>query len=142
MSDVDSLSPHERELMDLLGSEPYHGIVQTILGHPEALASVDEINHFAPSHSRDTVEGAIGDLVDADILAAYGRPLNRDEDLPTTFFGFTEYGIELLGEFNYLNGVPATRAIYEATEKPKRIQRHQTAPRPSLPDAVQAALRF
>ncbi|OAQ52504.1 hypothetical protein HTG_12845 [Natrinema mahii] len=133
----------QRELMALLSQETRHGIVQALLGHPEHLASVDEINHFVPSKSKKTVEEQIDVLVDADILESYEYPPNRDRrGLPWKFYGFTEYGTGVLGDFNYLKGVPMARAVHRKTRTPEKIERHETAPRPPLPAPVRATFRL
>lgn len=133
----------QRELMELLSQETRHSIIQTLLGHPKALASVDEINHFIPSKSKKTVEEQLNVLVGADVLAIYEYPPNKDtRGLPWKFYGLTEYGADVLGEFNYLKGVPMTRAVHEKTRKPEKIERHETAPRPPLPEPVRETFRL
>lgn len=58
------------------------------------------------------------------------------------FYGPTEYGIKVLGEFNYLRGVPVARAGVKKTRTTKKIDRHMEAPRPSLPATVSEAFRL
>jgi hypothetical protein len=43
------------------------------------------------------------------------------------FYGFTERGVEVL---------------HENTRKTEKVERHESAPRPELPDAVADALEF
>lgn len=82
-------------------------------------------------------------LVEADILEIYEFPPNKDQrGLPWKFFGFTEYGADILGDFNYLKGVPMARAVHQKTRKPEKIERHETAPRPPLPEPVRATFRL
>jgi hypothetical protein len=133
----------QRELMELLSQETRHSIVQALLGHPEVLASAAEINHFVPSKSKKTVEEQLGVLVEAEILAIYDYPPNKQKrGLPLKFYGFTEYGTDILGDFNYLKGVSMARAVHQKTRKPEKIQRHETAPRPPLPEPVRATFRL
>ncbi len=133
----------QRELMELLSQETRHSIIQALLGHPELLASADEINHFIPSKSKKTVEEQLEVLVDGDVLAVYEYPPNKKErGLPWKFYGFTEYGGDILGDFNYLKGVPMARAIHKKTRKPEKIERHETAPRPPLPEPVRVTFRL
>jgi hypothetical protein len=133
----------QRELMELLSQETRHSIIQALLGHPEVLASADELNHFVPSKSKKTVEEQLEVLVGADILAVYEYPPNQEKrGLPWKFYGFTEYGAEILGDFNYLKGVPMARAVHQKTRKPEKIERHETAPRPPLPESVRATFRL
>ncbi|QLG49925.1 ArsR family transcriptional regulator [Natrinema halophilum] len=133
----------QRELMELLSQETRHSIIQSLVGHPKTLASADEINHFVPSKSKKTVEEQLDVLVEADILAIYEYPPNREKrGLPWKFYGFTKYGADILGDFNYLKGVPMARAVHQKTRKPEKIERHETAPRPPLPEPVRATFRL
>ena len=133
----------QRELMELLSQETRHSIIQTLLGHPDVLASADEINHFIPSKSKKTVEEQLEVLVEAEILAIYDYPPNKEtRGLPWKFYGFTEHGADILGDFNYLKGVPMARAVHRKTRKPEKIERHETAPRPPLPEPVRATFRL
>ncbi|UTF52282.1 ArsR family transcriptional regulator [Natronosalvus rutilus] len=138
-------SPLERQrrLMELLSQETRHSVIQTLVGHPEILASADEINHFIPSKSNKTVEEQLDVLVEADILTIYEYPPNKEtRGFPWKFYGFTEYGTDILGEFNYLKGVPMTRSVHQKTRKPEKIERHEMAPRPSLPEPIRTAFRL
>ena len=133
----------QRELMALLSQETRHSIVQALLGHPKHLASAAEINHFVPSKSKKSVEEQLEVLVDAEILARYEYPPNEEtRGLPWKFYGFTEYGAAVLGDFNYLEGVPMARAVHRKTRKPEKIERHEAAPRPPLPEPVRATFRL
>lgn len=133
----------QRELMKLLSQETRHSIIQTLLGHPSHLASAAEINHFVANKSKKTVDEQLAMLVEADILSVYEYPPNRDRrGLPWKFFGFSEYGIDVLGDFNYLRGVPIARAVYQKTRTTEQIDRHQNAPRPPLATAVREAFRL
>lgn len=133
----------QQELMELLSQETRHSIIQALLGHPEVLASADELNHFVPSKSKKTVEEQLEVLVGADILTVYEYPPNQKKrGLPWKFYGFTEYGAKILGDFNYVKGVPMARAVHQKTRKSKKIERHETAPRPPLPESVRTTFRL
>ena len=133
----------QREVMALLSQETRHSIIQTLLGHPKHLASAAEINHFIPSKSKKTVDEQLDVLVEADILGIYEYPPNKKQrGLPWKFYGFTDYGTTILGDFNYLKGVPMARAVHQQTRKPEKIERHETAPRPPLPDPVRATFQL
>jgi hypothetical protein len=82
-------------------------------------------------------------LIDAGLLARYTYdPSEGTRDLPARFYGFTERGVEVLHDFKYLRGLPVARAFYENTRKTEKVERHESAPRPELPDAVAEALEF
>lgn len=133
----------QRDLMELLSQETRHQIIQFILGHPEHLASEDELNYMVEDKAKKTVTDALDTLVEAGILRVYIHEENKSRrDYPQKFYGPTEYGIDVLGDFNYLRGVPFARAVYEKTRKNSKVERHQEAPRPELPAVVQNALRM
>jgi len=133
----------QREMMQLLSQETRHDIVQALLGHPHHLASEDEIDYLVHNKSTGAVQDALGRLVEAGILALYEHEPNKHtRDYPYKFYGFTEHGIDVLDQFNYLKGVPFARAVHEKTRKSAKIERHEDAPRPDLPDDVGEALNF
>ncbi|MWV38985.1 ArsR family transcriptional regulator [Natrialba sp. INN-245] len=132
----------QREMRELLSQETRHLIVQCLLGHPHHLASLAELTYMIQKN-----EGAILDqletLQEAGLLNVYVHEPNvSTRDLPSRFWGPTERGVEVLYEHNFLRGVPVARAVYEETNKSEKVRRHETAPRPSLPDTVHEALQF
>jgi hypothetical protein len=132
-----------RELMALLSQETRHSIVQTLLGHPEVLASADELDYFVANKSRKTVDEQLDRLVEADILRVHEHPANkRTRGLPYRFYGFTDYALDVLDDFNYLKGVPWARAVHQKTKKSEKIERHESAPRPDLSAAVRETFRL
>jgi hypothetical protein len=107
------------------------------------LASEDEIDYLVHNKSTGAVQDALGRLVEAGILALYEHEPNKHtRDYPYKFYGFTEYGIDVLDQFNYLKGVPFARAVHEKTRKSAKIERHEDAPRPDIPNDVEQALDF
>ncbi|RQG86169.1 ArsR family transcriptional regulator [Natrarchaeobius halalkaliphilus] len=132
----------QREMRELLSQETRHLIVQCLLGHPHHLASLAELTYMIQKN-----EGAVLDqletLQEAGLLDVYVHEPNiSTRDLPSRFWGPTERGVDVLYEHNFLRGVPVARAVYEETNKSEKVRRHETAPRPSLPDAVREALQF
>jgi hypothetical protein len=82
-------------------------------------------------------------LAEHEILTLYHHEPNANSrDIPADFWGLTTFGIYLLSEYKYLRGLPVMRAAHDATHKPEAVQRHEKAPRPSLPDAVRSALYY
>lgn len=142
MSDSSSASDsrpfeEQRRIFDLLSQETRHLIIQYILGHPEHLMSLDELDYMIPK-SKAAISDQLDNLIDAGILALYRYEPSEDKrDLPSKFYGLTERGIEVLNEYNYLRGVPVARALYKNTRKSDKLERHEDAPRPGLPEAVQ-----
>lgn len=130
----------QRRVYELLSQETRHLILQNVLGHPKALPSLGELNHVIPK-STGAISDQLDRLVEADILAEYTYEESANtRDLPSQFYGVTDSGVEILAEYNYLRGLPLARAVYRNTRKPGRIERHESAPRPELPDSVADAL--
>jgi DNA-binding transcriptional ArsR family regulator len=132
----------QRRVHELLSQETRYHIIQTILGHPAFLPSITEFDYYI-SKSKPTIHEQLDRLQDEGLIRAYelGRE-QRKRDLPYRFYGLTEHGVEVLYEYKYLRGVPIMRAITDATEKPAKVERHQNAPRPKLPDPVADALQY
>ena len=130
----------QRRLFELLSQETRHLIIQYVLGHPEHLASLDELDYMIPK-SKAAISDQLDNLIEAGILDLYPyEPSEERRDLPSKFYGLTERGVEVLHEYNYLRGVPVARALYENTRKSQKVDRHESAPRPALPDEVRDAL--
>ncbi|WP_273837552.1 hypothetical protein [Halococcus sp. PRR34] len=139
-----SASPFEaqREIHELLSQETRHHILQAILGHPTHLMSLTELGYYIQK-SESAILDQLDVLSDRDFIATYVAEENEGKrDQPSKFYGLTERGIEVLDEFKYLRGVPVLRAIHDNTVKPERIQRHEDASRPELPDVVATTLEF
>lgn len=137
-------SPFEaqREIHELLSQETRYHILQAILGHPAHLPSLTELGYYIQK-SESAILDQLNVLNEAGLIETYVAEENEGKrDRPSKFYGLTERGIEVLDEFKYLRGVPVLQAIHENTVKPERIQRHEDAPRPDLPDAVTDALEF
>lgn len=131
----------QRELMDLLSQKTRHLIIQFILGHPAHLPSETELQHMMGEKSAGAVRNGLQALQDGGIIEKYRfEPNGSKRDYPEYFYGPTEYGVEVLERFNYLKGLPVVRAVYDHTRKTDRVERHEGAPRPSLPIVVQEAL--
>ncbi|MFD1640945.1 hypothetical protein [Halohasta litorea] len=142
--DVDGSIPDEtpQTVQQYLSQETRHNILQLILGHPHHLVSVTEFDYYIPK-SRSTISEQLADLADHEILTQYTHQPNAEvRDLPTDFWGFTEFGLRLIAEYNYLRGLPIMRAAHDATDKTEKVQRHEAAPRPTLPALIQSVLTF
>lgn len=141
MSDSSSASrsgpfEEQRRIFELLSQETRHLVIQYILGHPKYLMSLDELEYMIPK-SKAAISDQLDNLIEAGVLDLYRyEPSENERDLPSKFYGLTERGIEILHEYNYLRGVPVARSLYKNTRKSEKIERHENAPRPELPDAV------
>jgi|GEM_PF-611313 len=134
----------QQETMELLSGETRHGVIMSILGHPDHLVSQTELDEML-SKSPGAIDDALDRLEAEGIIAQYSteNPDNPNErDYPTTFWGPTEQGIRTLHEYNYLRLVPAQRALYDNTTHSDTANRHLQADRPQLPPDIEEALSF
>jgi len=132
----------QQRLFKLLSQDTRHLIIQELLGHPVHLMSLAEFEYMT-GKSQAAIKDQLERLIDAGIIARYTYdPSEKKRDLPAQFYGFTERGVEILHDYKYLRGLPVARAFYENTRKTEKIERHESAPRPELPDAVVEALEF
>lgn len=132
----------QQRMRELLSQETRHLILQMVLGHPAHLASLAEFDYMIPKNEAAILD-QLETLQEAGVLDVYVHEPNvSTRDLPSKFWGPTERGVAILYEHNFLRGVPVARAVYEETKKSERVQRHEDAPRPTLPTAVREALEF
>ena len=132
----------QQRLFKLLSQDTRHLIIQELLGHPAHLMSLAELEYMT-GKSQAAIKDQLETLIDAGILARYTyEPSEEKRDLPSQFYGFTERGVEILHDYKYLRGLPVARALYENTRKTEKIERHESAPRPELPEVVSEALEF
>ena len=130
----------KRKMYQLLSQETRHLILQNILGHPDYLPSLDELDHMI-SKNKASIADQLKRLSEAGVIEEYSHAPNEgSRDLPSNFYGLTPEGVRILDEYNYLEGLNFARAVYENTRKTAKVERHQNAPRPSLPETVSEVL--
>lgn len=142
--DVDDGAPYEtqRTVQHYLSQETRHNILQVLLGHPSHLTSTTEFSYYIP-RSRSAISDQLADLEDHKIITQYHYEPNADSrDIPADFWGFTEFGMNLLQEYNYLRGLPIMRAVHDATHKTETVKRHENASRPTLPEGIHDTLTY
>jgi DNA-binding HxlR family transcriptional regulator len=143
-TDSDGGGPFEeqRAIYELLSQETRHLVLQYILAHPEHLLSLDELDYLIPKN-KAAIRDQVQRLREEGVVERYEYPPNEDSrDLPSQFYGLTEYGVAVLDEYNYLRGLPVARALYDNTRLSTKAERHRDAPRPPLPETVDQALRI
>jgi predicted transcriptional regulator len=132
----------QQRMRELLSQETRHLVLQLILGHSAHLVSLAELDYMIPKNEAAILD-QLKTLREAGILDMYiHEPNASTRNLPSKFWGPTERGVEILYEHNFLRGVPIARAVYKETQKSERVTRHESAPRPELPEAVTEALKF
>jgi tetratricopeptide (TPR) repeat protein len=128
-SNKDSIKT-ESELQHLVTQKTRFKILEYILAHPENLPSLKELD-WAISKSKSTIHGHIKDLQKAGIVDKYKLEKgDRKRDLPSTFFGLTEYGISVVDDLGLFNDLQSIRELYEYADQPEEIKRYEDASRP------------
>jgi len=94
------------------------------------------------SKSAVAVRNQLEVLCDSGIIDVYRREDLAGSDGPVEFYGFTEHGVRVIDNHNYLDGLGAERALYDKTVKPEKVRQHENAPRPPLPLVVRNAFAF
>lgn len=121
----------ERQRLDVVTQETRFALLQDLLGHPEGLASLKELDYVNPSKSRSTIHGHLQTLIEAGVVEAATLPEDRrSRDLPYTFYGVTEDGRAFLDRHGLLRAEETLREIYARVEKTDEIERYERAPRP------------
>lgn len=119
----------ERELYNFITQKTRYLILQYILAHPENLPTLRELSHVIP-RGQSTIREHLDALIEEGLVDEYELDKRPERDLPKTFFGLTEHGIDALGDVGMLQAMPALQVMYERVEKPPLIERYETAPRP------------
>jgi predicted ArsR family transcriptional regulator len=119
----------ERELYNFITQETRYLILQYILAHPENLPTLRELSHVIP-RGQSTIREHLDTLIERGLVDEYKLDERPERDLPKTFFGLTEHGIDALDDVGMLRAMPALQVMYEQLEKPPLIERYETAPRP------------
>lgn len=129
----------QRRAHRFISQETRYHIIQAILGHPDHLVTLDELEYLVPKN-RSTIREHLDRLAEKDIVAK--QSYDGDDGgqaVPRDFWGFTRYGITLIDEYDYLRNVPVLRALQDNLYLTEKIERHRNAPRPALPDDVASA---
>lgn len=126
-SDLDRV----RERLNVVTQETRFSLIQDILGHPEQLPTLKELDYVNPGKSRTTIRQHLQQLVDAGIVEESLLSENRRQnDRPYKFYGLSDTGRTFLEDHGLLRAEETLRAIYAQVEKTDAIERYETAPRP------------
>ncbi|UTF53352.1 winged helix-turn-helix domain-containing protein [Natronosalvus rutilus] len=98
-------------------------LLSDILGHPKESPSVREFDYRNPDVKRSTIEYHLQELVEAGVVEKITLPAGeRKRDLPSTFYGLTDEGYDLLERHGLLEEQPVWKAVDERLEKPPEIR--------------------
>jgi len=120
-----------RSRLNVVTQETRFSLLQDVLGHPEGLPTLKELDYVNPSKSRTTIRQHLAELVDAGIVEEVLLPEDqRRNDRPYKFYGLSEDGRAFLEEHKLLRAEDTLREIYDRVEKTDEIERYESAPRP------------
>lgn len=118
--------------LEAITQETRAGLVADVVGHPEGMASVPELNYMNPRVERSAIEEHLRTLVEADVLAKEQLPAGeRSRDLPYTFYRVTAPARELFDRNNVFEA-SVWREQYATVEKTDEVLAAQDAPRPAV----------
>jgi len=120
-----------RSRLNVVTQETRFSLLQDVLGHPDGLPTLKELDYVNPSKSRTTIRQHLEELVDAGIVEEVLLPEDqRRNDRPYKFYGLSEEGRAFLEEHKLLRAEDTLREIYDRVEKTDEIERYEAAPRP------------
>jgi DNA-binding HxlR family transcriptional regulator len=105
-------------------------ILADIVGHPEGMASVPELEYTNPDVKRSAITEHLQRLVDAGVVGrAELPPGERSRDLPHTFYFVTDEGRDLFDRNDILDR-EVWREQYARVAKTEEIERIEAMDRP------------
>ncbi len=120
-----------RERLNVVTQETRFALVQDLLGHPEGLPTLKELDYVNPSKSQTTIRQHLQQLIEAGIGEEVTLPKSRRRnDRPYKFYGISDDGRRFLEAHDLLRAEDTLRSIYERVEKTDEIERYEAAPRP------------
>jgi hypothetical protein len=126
-SDLESV----RSRLNVVTQETRFSLLQDILGHPDGLPTLKELDYVNPSKSRTTIRQHLDALVDVGIVEEVLLPEDhRRNDRPYKFYGLSDEGRAFLEEHKLLRAEDTLEEIYDRVEKADEIERYESAPRP------------
>jgi len=121
----------ERERLNVVTQETRFALLQDVLGHPEGLPTLRELDYVNPSKSDSTIRGHLSALQEVGVVERVELPPERrSRDRPHVFYGLTDDGREFLDRHGLLRAEDTLRETYAAVEKTDEIARYEAAPRP------------
>lgn len=101
-----------------------------IVGHPEGMPSVEELDYMNPSLSDDAIRRHLKELMDVGVVTErVFEPGDRLRDYPYKFYELTD-AARALFDRNGLFPEDAWHRQYQAVEKTARIREIESMPRP------------
>jgi len=121
-----------RELVHFVTQQTRFSLISDILGHPQQLPSMYELEELNPSVSDATVYKHIQKLIDAGVVKEVALDDGqRRQGYPWKFYGLTDDGREFLEAHNLLAAEETLQEIYQTiSDKPEKMVKYENATRP------------
>lgn len=105
-------------------------IIADVVGHPEGLPSVEELDYMNPPLSEDAIRRHLDSLAEVGVVRERAfEPGERVREFPYKFYELTD-DARTLFDRNGLFPEDAWRRQYESVEKTDRIRDVESMPRP------------
>lgn len=118
--------------LDAVTQDTRAEIVADVVGHPEGMPSVVELDYTNPGVKRSAIEEHLRTLVDAGVLAKEQLPVGeRSRDLPYTFYRLTADARELFDR-NGIFDESTWREQYDRVQKTDDVRAAENARRPDV----------
>lgn len=106
-------------------------VIADIVGHPQGLPSVEELDYMNPSLSADAIRRHLKELMAVGVVTERAfEPGERLRDYPYKFYELSEAARDLFDR-NGLFPTEAWQRQYQAVEKTARIRELESMPRPN-----------
>ncbi len=120
-----------RELLNVITQETRFEIIQNIVGHPDQLPTLKELDYFIPGVSKSTIRNHLDQLLESGVVARVELPEDdRSRSLPHVFYGLTKEGREILESADLLRAEKSLQETTMNTRLTEDVERYYNAPRP------------
>lgn len=128
---LDEAVPSKKELEDLRSilEQTRCVILQQILADDSGVLTRAELEARNPDLNPSTLQYHIDTLVERGILTKLSAPKIK-RDLPSVFYGVSEYGIELLKRVNLYEEIAIWNQVYSQVPTPENLKRIEDMERP------------
>lgn len=128
--DLDWLA-ERRDRLNVATQETRFRILQKILGHPEQLPTLKELDYFLMGKSESTIRDHLETLSEAGVVTRVELPEERrTRDTPHVFYGLTEEGREALRATGLVETEDVLQEATLRTELRPDVKAYMDAPRP------------
>jgi DNA-binding HxlR family transcriptional regulator len=97
-------------------------LVQQILAHDSGVLSVEELCYRNPETNEQTIDYHLRKLDGAEVVERHKLGEEQRNDLPNTYWGVTERGVDLLKQLGFYDEIDVLSTADDALERTDRIR--------------------